>query len=326
MTEFIFITANDIHISDQSPRSRIDNFKETVLNKIGQMGTVCNRLNADAALIAGDLFNYKNPAKNSHRLNQDLIKEFKKFNCPIYMIEGNHDLTGNHIESLSDQPLGVLFTDGTLKQLREEIIEKDGKKISLVGVPYTENLDLTDLNIPNKDGFISQICLMHIYASLKSGFLFNERLYGYDELSELSPDIFVIGHYHTDQGIYKNKEKHFINIGAMTRGTLSDENLEHRPQIGYIKIQAADNSVKYEIQSIALKVKPYNEIFDIEKREEEKKETKEIELFVEKLISETIEETKDSKESIDSLIDKLKITDEVRKRVLSFIQEASVRK
>ena len=136
LTEFIIITANDIHISDNGPRSRIDNFKETVLNKIDQMGMVCRKLNADAAIIAGDLYNLKNPVKNSHNLNRELIKTFKKFPCPIYMIEGNHDLSENRLESIETQPLGVLFADNTLIQLRDETIEKNGVKISLIGVPY----------------------------------------------------------------------------------------------------------------------------------------------------------------------------------------------
>ncbi len=214
MTEFVIITANDIHISDNGPRSRIDDFKETVLGKLNQMGMACNKLNADAAIIAGDLFNLKNPTRNSHNLNQELIKTFRKFNCPVYMIEGNHDLTANRLESLDDQPLGVLFADGTLLQLRNEVIEKDGVKLSLVGVPYTEKLDLDTLEIPEKGDCVSQICAMHLYAGLRGGALYQERLYGYDELANFSPDIFVIGHYHIDQGIHREFGKSFINIGS----------------------------------------------------------------------------------------------------------------
>lgn len=326
MTEFILITANDIHISDQGPRSRIDDFKETMLNKISQMKTACNKLNADAAIIAGDLYNLKNPVKNSHKLNQELICEFKQFNCPVYMIEGNHDLTANRLESLEQQPLGVLFADKTLIQLRHEIIEKGGKKISIVGIPYTENLDLSTLNIPDKKDFKSQICVMHLYASLKPGFLYRERLYGYDELSKLSPDIFVLGHYHADQGIYKENDKYFVNIGSMSRGTLSEDSLDHHPQIGYIKISIKEDKVYYQLQPIKLKIKPYHEIFDLEKREEEIKEVKEIELFVEKLMSETPEKNKNTNKSIENLITELDITQAVHDRVMYFIQEATTAK
>ncbi len=326
MTEFIIITANDIHISDNGPRSRTDDFKETVLGKISQMCVACNKLNADAAIIAGDLFNLKNPTRNSHNLNIELIRAFGKFNCPIYMIEGNHDITANRLESIAEQPLGVLFADGTLRQLREEVLEKDGVKISLVGVPYTEGLDLDTLQIPDKGDCVSQICAMHLNAGLKGGMLFKERLYGYDELGKFSPDIFVLGHYHIDQGIYLDQKKFFINIGSMTRGALSEEDIDHNPQIGFIKIRVEDGVPSYLVRSINLKVKPAADIFDLVKRKQIEQENEEMKLFVEKLASEAVEESVDDKsKSIDELIDAMDMAKIVRDRVLYFIQEASVK-
>jgi DNA repair exonuclease SbcCD nuclease subunit len=325
-TEFIFITANDIHISSINPRSRIDDFKTTILGKIGQMRTACNKLNADGALIAGDLYNYKSPEKNSHNLNQDLIKEFEQFNCPIYMIEGNHDLTGNNLDSLKNQPLGVLFADKTLIQLRHEIIDKDGIKVSLVGIPYEENMDLTQLSIPEKGDCASQICLMHIYAGLKSGMLFKERMYGYDELEKLSPDIFVLGHYHVDQKIYESNGKYFVNIGSLSRGTLIEENISHHPQIGYIKITVKDNKPEYTLQSIKLKIKPASEVFDLIKKKEEEVEREEIQRFVEKLESETVKQAIDTTKTIEEIIDKMGTAKEVHDKVMYFIREASQNK
>jgi DNA repair exonuclease SbcCD nuclease subunit len=325
MTEFIIITANDIHISDNGPRSRIDDFKSAILGKISQMCMACNKLNADVAVIAGDLFNLKNPTRNSHNLNIELIRVFNQFNCPIYMIEGNHDLTANRLESIKEQPLGVLFADKTLLQLREEIIEKDGIKISLIGVPYTEGLDLETLKIPDKGDCISQICAMHLYTSLKGGMLFKERLYGYDELSEFSPDIFVLGHYHIDQGIHQEPNgKYFVNIGSLARGALSEEDIDHNPQIGFIKITVEDNKPIYTLRSINLKVKPASEVFDLVKREQEDLEKEEMRLFVEKLASEAMEESIDSTKTIDELIETMDMAKIVRDRVLYFIQEVSV--
>lgn len=325
-TEFIFITANDIHISDINPRSRIDNFKTTILNKLAQMRMACNKLNADGAIIAGDLYNLKNPSRNSHNLNKELIKEFKQFNCPIYMIEGNHDLTADRLDSIKEQPLGVLFEDGTLIQLRQKIVEKNNIKVSLIGIPYIENVDLSDLNIPEKNDCITQIGVMHLYASLKPGMLYRERLYGYDELALLSPDIFVLGHYHVDQGIYENNNKYFINIGSLSRGAISEEDIKHHPQIGFIKIHVKNNTPSYTLRTIQLKVKPIEEIFDLEKKKEEEKERQEIQFFVDKLAAETLNNEKDNSKNIDDLVDKMNITKEVKNRVMSFIQEAVTKK
>jgi len=322
MPDFIFITANDIHISDNGPRSRTDDFKKTVLGKIGQIGLAANKLNADATLISGDLFNLKNPAKNSHNLNRELIREFKKFNKPRYMIEGNHDLTSNQLESLEKQPLGVLFEDETLIQLRETFIEKEGVKISLVGIPFQEGLNPTELTLPDRQGAVARICLLHIYASLTPGMLFKERIYGYKEFSHLDADIFVIGHYHIDQGIEEVDGKYFVNLGSVTRGTLSDEDVEHKPKIGFIKISVKDDIPKYTLQSINLKVCPVDEVFDLKKREEEQKEASEIEAFVNKLMSDSFVASKKNYEQI--LID-MEMAKAVKDKVLHFLQEAKVK-
>lgn len=324
MTDFIFITTSDIHISDNGPEGRIDDFKSTILNKISQMRMACNKLNADGAIIAGDLFNLKNPSKNSHQLNIELIKEFKQFTCPIYMIEGNHDLTADRLESIETQPLGVLFADGTLKQLRNEIITKNDIKISLVGIPYSDGLDLSALKFPEKEDTIARICAMHLYAGLKPGRLFKERLYGYDELSQLPADIYILGHYHVDQGIYEQDGKYFINLGAMSRGTSSEENINHQPQIGFIKIEVDDDGKpKYTIRSIKLKIKPAGEVFDLVKKEALQKESEEIKEFVEKLIAETIMNPKDTAKNIDEILEKMDLAKTVRDKVLYFIQEAT---
>lgn len=326
MIEFNFITLNDIHISDTNPRARIDNYKTAIMDKLSQTRNICVQVKADAVLLAGDLYNNKNPARNSHRLNQELIKLFKQFPCPIYMIEGNHDLTANRIESLEEQPLGVLFADKTLHQLRHEIIEKKGKQISIVGVPYTEGLDLRSLNIP-ENKYLSQICVMHINASLTAGGFFKDLIYGYDELEVLSPNIFVLGHYHLDQGIYEKNGKYFVNIGSLSRGSQSEDNIQHLPQIGHIKIIIKDDDeIVYDIKSIKLKIKPAEEVFDLIKKDEEKKESKNIELFVEKLASEAIQKNSSDALDAEKIMDKMDLADIIKKRTLHFINEARLEK
>lgn len=329
MIDFTFISANDIHISDNPPRSRTDNFKESILDKLRQIALVCKKVSADAVLIAGDLYNLKNPARNSHALNQDLIRVFRTFGCPIYMIEGNHDITANSIDSLAEQPLGVLFADGTLQQLRHQIIEKNGLKVSLVGAPYREIESINDIVLEPKNDCIYQIGLLHLYASPKSGMLFKERIYGYDEISKLSPDLFVIGHYHKDQGIVDEYGKIFINIGSLTRGSLSDEDINHQPQIGYIKVSVDETSknVFVDASPVKLRVKPPEEIFDLKKRDEEKKEKKEIEVFVDKLVSDySISDSPDQDGSdFQTVMDSMSLVKEVKDRVMHYIQEASVR-
>jgi len=325
MSEFTFITANDIHITDINPRSRVDDFSESILQKIEQMKVACKKLGADGALIAGDLFHFKPPMKNSHRLVQDLIRMFGDFPCPVYMIEGNHDISENRLESIDKQPLGVLFASGVVKRLRNETIKKGGDKVSLVGVPFSDEFDPDELELPAKEGCLAQICLLHIYASPTPGMLFKERIFGYRELPE-GPDFYVIGHYHINQGVVEEGGRHFINIGSLSRGTLTDDALDHKPQLGFIRISNEDGEVTKIAQTINLKVKPPEEVFDLQRRKEEKEETKKIEEFIEALTSESQIEDRDEGESLEEVIQKTKVTQEIKDKAIHFIQAATALK
>jgi len=319
MNEIIILTAGDIHISDVNPRSRTDNFKETILGKLDQLRGAANKLKADAVLLTGDIYNLKAPTKNSHDLNRELIELFKKFKCPIFAIPGNHDLTADDLETLPEQPISVLFASGYVKNLSHEVITKKGLKVSLVGIPFKKTFEIEDLKMPSKEGFAAQVCLMHIYAGPKAGNLFKERLYGYDELSTLSPDVYVIGHYHEDQGIQWLDKKCFVNLGSISRGTIAEERLDHKPKFGFIKI-SEDGTITAD--SIPLTIKPAEEVFDLKKRDEEKKENVDIQKYVEHLVAEAT--AVDAKKlSIEDHMKVMSIEKEVYDTVLELIQEVS---
>ncbi|GAH10775.1 unnamed protein product, partial [marine sediment metagenome] len=117
--------------------------------------------------------------------------------------------------------------------------------------------------------------------------------------------------------------KYFVNIGSLARGALSEEDIDHNPQIGFIKITVEDNKPVYTLRSINLKVKPASEVFDLVRREQEDLEKKEMILFVEKLATEAVEESVDSAKTIDELLVTMDMAKIVRDRVLYFIQEAA---
>lgn len=325
MDEIILLTAGDIHISDTSPRARVDNFKETMLGKIDQLRIAAKKLRADAVLLTGDIYNLKNPVKNSHDLNRELIEIFRRFDCPVYAIPGNHDLTADDLDTLSSQPISVLFASGALRNLSagtSNYIEKNGLKISLIGIPYLKDLKIPQLKIPPDDDCAAQICLMHIYAGPKAGKMHKERLYGYDELSVLSPDIFVLGHYHYDQGIEWVDKKCFVNLGSISRGTLTDERIDHTPKFGFIKIsrETIDSEIKMDVDSIPLKVKPANEVFDLIKRADEEKQGEDIEKYVAHLVAEA--SSKVMKMTVEDQLIKMKIEKEIQDTILDLIREA----
>lgn len=327
---FTIITVGDIHISDTNPRSRKDNFKEAILNKLEQVRLTSIKLKADAVVLVGDLFNLKNPSKNPHSLVRELIELFKSFPCHVYMIPGNHDLTADNLESLKEQPLGVLFASGSVINLSQEEIKKDEYKISLIGIPYMDDVDISSITLPPKEDCLCQVCVLHAYAGLKKGRLFKDRLYGYDELAKMGADIYIIGHYHVDQGIEEIDNKFFVNLGSISRGSIAEENIGHQPKIGIIKISEVGGKPTIKAESMLLKVKPAEEIFDLVKRDEENRESAEIQKFVEKLSEKLIikplsgaSSDEDNQAGINNLIENMSIAQIIKNKAIYYLQEAA---
>jgi DNA repair protein SbcD/Mre11 len=269
------ITFTDIHLADKNPISRKDDYKESIFNKLEQIKDICEEKKVDLAICAGDIFHIKTPTKNSHQLVSQLVMLFKSFPCPVVTIYGNHDVTQNNIINLPRQPYFTLIKSEACIDLEDityenvRIFKVDG----LAEIPYT------DFNRERKDEKI-QICVAHVNASSKFSDLFGERVYTYQELEKTSPDIFVFGHYHPDQGIEIRNGKHFINVGSISRGSLSKDDLNRIPSIGYIEINE-----NYEIKTskIKLNVLDASEIFDLELKEQEESTEIEMQNFITEL-------------------------------------------
>lgn len=325
MSTIRFITFTDVHISDHNPQSRLGNYKKDILEKLKQIGTLGNALKVDFYLCGGDLYEHKAPTRNSHELNVDLIKIFKEFGKPIYMTEGNHDIRNDSYENFSNQPLNVLYESRALTQLRNETVTKGSLKVALRAFEFEETPDLEAYGKPNKDVDCS-VCILHIYSKPEGGMLFKQKMFSYKDISVLGDDIFLMGHYHKDQGIvtvnYNGYDQHFINVGAISRGSHSDDNVSRAPKIGFVEIKKdSDGKVHIKTKQVRLSVQPASDIFDIEKKEIEQKRVRDAEEFVEEL-QKTVSVDNDSGAGLNDVINHLDLESEVMKKVDFFIKEA----
>jgi len=322
MSTVKFITFTDVHISSINPQSRLGSYKDDIMAKLNQIKLVGKKLDVDFFICAGDLFNLKAPMRNPHSLNSSLIELFKSFHAPIYMTEGNHDLVKDSYETFDDQPLNVLYKSGALTQLRNQLFVKGDLDVHLRSFPFEEQPNILAIPKADKNADIN-ICVLHLYATPDGGMLFKQKLHSYGEISVLGDDIFVLGHYHIDQGIQKIRRKHFINVGALSRGSLAEDNITRDPKISLVTIEKESQKLNIKAQSVKLKVRPTDEVFDIEQKEEEKKKLKEAEEFVDKLKEETsvVEEGDDR---VEKEINKLDLEKEVLAKVSHFLVEADL--
>jgi predicted phosphodiesterase len=321
MTTIKFIAFNDIHISSINPESRLGNYKKDILDKLEQIKLVGAKLKVDFFVFAGDLFNLKAPLKNPHDLNTELIDLFKSFPAPIYATEGNHDLRNDSYETFKEQPLSVIYASGALVQARNKIFKKDDFKINIRSFPFNEDPELS--TFPKAEKSDLNICLLHLYSIPEGGNLFKQKLYSYKEIGTLGDNIFVLGHYHINQGIQSLGEQMFVNVGAISRGTFSYDNIDREPKIALITATKEGDAINYTGQTVRLKVKPATEVFDFEQREEDKKKVEEAETFVAKLKDDMITVEGD-KDRIEDEVSLMKLEKRIMDKTHYFLNKADI--
>jgi DNA repair exonuclease SbcCD nuclease subunit len=315
-----FVTFTDLHISDTPPTARTDDYLAAILSKLEQVKLIAQKLECSAVLCAGDVFHLKSPWKVSHSLTQIVIKVFKNFPCPIVILAGNHDLSANRVDSLPKQPLGTIFESGAAHNVLEsDFYAKDGDTNVLVrGVPYSEAISLADLPKSNSGEF--EILLLHWFASEAGGDFFGSKMFSYKELGESSSaDVFVIGHDHRDGGIstlnISGRPRHFINVGALSRGSLDEDNLKRDVKVGIISVTGED----CVIRQVKLKVQPVSKIFDLAAREKKSQDKTVVENFISQL---TTPISVDSPDLINSTISAMNLSKEIHSRIYYYLEQA----
>jgi len=316
-----FTVRTDCHVHDKPPQSRVDDYLQTCLNSLRQIGEHAERTNAIAVLDNGDFFHAKAATKNSHLMVREVIDLHRAhYPCPVYCNPGNHDFPFNNIEYLDRQPLGVLFAAGIFERMYDHTFERGDLKVRVVGFPYKRVFTEEEFDLERGEEDVLIVCA-HTFASPKGGELFGtERALSYYDLSEASPDCFIFGHWHIDQGIQTINGKHFMNLGSMTRGSLVQDNLTRIPRFGQIQIEKTQTGdLIVELEAVELDVPPASEVFDLERHERLKEETRDIETFIESLLLQGEDDSEDLLSEIQGLTN---FKDEVRQAALSYLQEA----
>lgn len=125
------------------------------------------------------------------------------------------------------------------------------------------------------------------------------------------------GHWHKDQGIVQTEGgKTIVNIGSLTRGSLSQDDLSRIPSVAHLQFDRERVSVK----KIPLEYSPASEVFDLEARDVAVMREDMIEDFVGKIQS--ILTTGGDRSLRDVLRDMPDVPEPVREQALLYIEKA----
>lgn len=339
------IWRSDVHVSDNPPVSRTDDWNETLMGKLTQVGEIAREVGAAAVLDGGDFFHVKSPGRNAHRTIQRVAQVHNGYPCPVYGNIGNHDCKYGDYEHLPEQPLGVLFETGVFKRCYDEfevyfakqfgemkakaypfvagaggwqgpnpfaLRQPDGPIVRVVGIPYHGTEYDWDRFTRIKKGDEDYLVVMaHVLASKEGGSMFEgEDIIQYAALKDLDPDVWCFGHWHKNQGVTEiAKGKWVVNIGSLSRGALSQDEVARIPAVAVLKFDA----LGVEIEQRPLKVAPPEEVFDLVGRTRREAKDMTMGAFVDS-IKETLSE--DARKPVEDTIRDMSLPSEVKERAL----------
>lgn len=309
---------SDVHLAVQAPQSRTDDWAATVLNKLDQVGEIAREVKAQAILDGGDFFHIKMPSRTTHELVRQVAAAHAGY-VPVYGNIGNHDCKYGDYAFLSESPLGVLFDTGVFKRCydqHEAVFVQDGMKVRVVGIPYHgKKYDLNRLTTITKGDEDFLVVMAHLLASQEGGEMFGaEDIIPYADLANLDPDVWCFGHWHKNQGVVRVGNKTIVNIGSLTRGALSEDEVNRVPECAVLSFEVGE---EVQVDRRPLKVQPAAEVFDLVGRTRQEARAMTVDAFVES-VKATLTQA-----PVGSLLDQVRALDapdQVKERLITYLE------
>ena len=140
-----------------------------------------------------------------------------------------------------------------------------------------------------------------------------EDIVPYAELANLDPDVWCFGHWHKNQGVVKVGKKTIVNIGSLTRGALTEDEVSRIPECAVLSFTKQGVTVDRR----PLKVQPAAEVFDLVGRTRQEARAMTVDAFVES-VKTTL--TQAPAQSLLGQVRALDAPDVVKERLISYLE------
>ncbi len=206
----------DVHAAPV-PKNRIDDYFETVLDKIQQIA-----INCDHVIFMGDFF-------SSARIEEKYVNATIRFlntckinyNVEFYTIFGNHDIQSENETNVDDSSLGTLESSGVIKIIKtEQPLCIDGYRFNTAPVNF-KRLQKYLPTVKYTNDTHQDILLLH--HEFETG----SNCVRYEDLAPLNTSMVFFGHDHRplDGGRKIYNEFTAYRSGSLLRNRADDYNL-----------------------------------------------------------------------------------------------------
>jgi len=270
----ILITG-DWHLTDKTPRNRIDDYPATQRRKIAWMLGEAIQHNCEYILQPGDMFDsFKSRDRLKSRWISNWRNTFKNNKITLYTVPGQHDMR-YHTSDLADTPMGVLEAAGAVYVLHNEPVH--------IHNDWTPSVFIygSGWNAPIPEPYDASGC--HIWVTHRMVIGEDKLWEGQTEyekgdllLKRTKFDLIVTGDNHKSFMHHTKDGRYLINCGSLMRSTI--DQLTHQPCV-YVYDSEGPSLEKLLVHPMA----PIEEVLRVEEAEKEKERNEKLEAFVEGL-------------------------------------------
>lgn len=267
-----FLLFGDLHRRQKPPVSRIDDWSQTIKNKIAEIQQIATTHNVTALLEPGD---FLDSPKISDEFLNDILLEWSNQNSyklilqfmsgelkadelmtalkkekPLVGIIGNHEIFGHSIKAFNKTSLNLLQQIGFINLVTKDnplfFKSEDGFTVAITGSNYHADIDRDP---SHKDYIVEQklgdfhIHIVHGYGTiLDFGDLMPHTKI--QELGNTQADLTFIGHDHIGFDPIEVNGKWFVNPGAPVRLSNDTKEMARIPKVMIIDVDK--NGIKFD--------------------------------------------------------------------------------
>lgn len=266
------ICVGDIHMRDTAPANAADTYTQDIIDTLTHIAGLEKSYNADAVVWAGDVFHFPQPGRTSHSCVLKMIKVVQSYDN-LFIVTGNHDISNHRLESIHEkQPLGVLFAAGA-----KELVGWDSE-LPIYGVPWQQRWNDREVwseafeewsseGVPSKSLLITHA---PIFPPAEAEGVPYELVPTAELAEEMHNAGYMhYGHIHEDHGVFTDGGVTFANVGAISRGSIAEYNVNR--DIKIVLWAMDDEELSDGFHEIAIPSRPASEALKIEKATEEKR-------------------------------------------------------
>ena len=315
MTQILLV--GDIHAMDRPPVNATESYMDDIIEMLRWTIDYAAKNGIEVIVWAGDVFHHKSPSRTSHALVLRMIAILQyaaSQGVEIWAVTGNHDISNDVLASIQEkQPLGVLYQAG-LKELvgwhptlplfgvpwrQDWTTNEDSAIEAFRGWRQEEGPIIGETDIVDPIDISAALAVTHapIYPPKEAENIQWDLVPTRGEKGISSAmgnaGFLYYGHIHEDHGIFEVEGVTYANMGAISRGSLHEYNLERE-----IKVAVWDDGTSMDgplggvapsFTEVVVPHKPAEEVFKLAQAEEKKAERLSLDAFLSDIGSSTLD-------------------------------------